>query len=158
MMGWVECSVLFHPTFFCSTLVLALLLSLYVHFFGYSGLSFGWNSFSVCLCTFDAWVKMTVCLSFCWVCFCFRSIYSFRFGFNFFPSFAFHFNVISLSRWKIFMANGSVFYTQPVVIAKSCSKQITSTNSEMGLCCLCIFFPFILSRFLSPCYLILNFF
>lgn len=144
MMGWVECSVLFHPTFFCSTLVLALLLSLYVHFFGYSGLSFGWNSFSVCLCTFDAWVKMVV--SFGWDCSCFRSIYSFRYSFFSAAAVAFHFNVISLSRWKIFMANGSVFYTQRVVIAKSCSKQITSTNSKMGLCCLCIFF---VSLFLS---------
>lgn len=38
----------------------------------------------------------------------FRSIYSFRFS-------PFFFNVISLSRWKIFMANGSAFYTQRVV-------------------------------------------
>lgn len=66
------------------------------------------------------WLCVCVCVSFGWDCFCFRSIYSFRSVF--FPSFAFHFNVISLSRWKIFMANGSVFYTQPVVIAKSCSK------------------------------------
>lgn len=50
------------------------------------------------------------------------------------------FNVISLSRWKIFMANGSTFYTHQMVIAKSCSKQITFTNSGIGLCCWCVFF------------------
>lgn len=51
---WGELRSVLFPFFF--------LFVFNVHFFGYSGLSFGWNSFSVCLCTFDAWVKMVVCV------------------------------------------------------------------------------------------------
>lgn len=67
-----------------------------------------------------------------------------------------HFNVISLSRWKIFMANGSVFHTRATnpVIAKSCSKQTniahTQKSSEMGLRPLCIPLSFFLVASNSP--------
>lgn len=69
----------------------------------------------------------------------------------FIRSVSFFFNVISLSRWKIFMANGSEVYTQRVVMAKPClNRYHIYTNSEIALCCLCIFFflSFILYFFL----------